>query len=209
MSKPHKKRHMRGLCLIVGGLILLSGCMTFNEAMLHKVGAFPAQPQAVLVEVRTGTLVQKLNGAGPAKGAFSGSLVLDSVADSMMARWKSKNVITDYAFSAELQQAPDYTLTLSGVRYEESSIKGSIYSGLTLMLYPSSAKLTYDLKLEMINNHTQQRYLVHAKNAATTWTQLFLFPALPFAWLGGKHMVEDMADYAYDELRRQGAFAGL
>ncbi|TAN46986.1 MAG: hypothetical protein EPN21_18800 [Methylococcaceae bacterium] len=196
------------LLAMAGGLFLV-GCMTINEAMLRKVSVFPEHRSVAVVEVRTGELRQQLNGEGQNKGAFSGSLVLDSVANSMMARWKSKNIIADYAFTSELKTTPDYTVTLSGVRREDSSIKGSIYSGLTLMLFPASAKLTYDLKLEFVNQHTQRRYLVKVKNAATTWTQLLLLPAAPFAWLGGKHMVEDMADYAYDELRLQGAFAGL
>ena len=74
------------------------------------------------------------------------------------------------------------------------------------MLLPSSSTLIYDLNLEFTNNHTQKHYTVKAKNAVTTWMQILLFPALPFSWIGSNNMLNDIADYSYDELRKQDAF---
>lgn len=187
-------------------LIALSGCVTVNEEMLRKVSISPPQKQTMTVEVKTGELIQKLNGEGQNRGVLSGTTVLNAVAKSMMIRWKNKDIISDYGSAGELKKEPDYTITLSGVRNEDGSIAGAVLSGLTLMLLPSSSTLTYDLNLEFINNHTQKHYNVKAKNAVTTWMQILLLPALPFSWIGSNNMLNDIADYSYDELSKQGAF---
>lgn len=187
-------------------LVVLSGCVTVNEEMLRKVSITPPQKQTMTVEVKTGELIQKLNGEGQNRGVLSGTTVLNAVAKSMMMHWKNKDIIGDYGFSGELKKEPDYTITLSGVRNEDGSMAGAVLSGLTLMLLPSSSTLTYDLNLEFINNHTQKHYTVKAKNAVTTWMQILLLPALPFSWIGSNNMLNDIADYSYDELRKQGAF---
>jgi hypothetical protein len=187
-------------------LIALSGCVTVNEEMLRKVSISPPQKQAMTVEVKTGELIQKLNGEGQNRGVLSGTTVLNAVAKSMMIRWKNKDIIADYGSAGELKKEPDYTIILSGVRNEDGSIAGAVLSGLTLMLLPSSSTLTYDLNVEFINNHTQKHYTVKAKNAVTTWMQILLLPALPFSWIGSNNMLNDIADYSYDELRKQGAF---
>ncbi len=127
----------------------------------------------------------------------------------MMIRWKNKDIIADYDFAGELKKLPDYTLTVSGERNEDSSIIGAVLCGLTLMLIPSSSTLTYDLNLEFVNNHTQKHFTVKAKNGVTTWMQILLLPALPVSWIGANNMINDVADYTYDELRKQGAFNDL
>jgi hypothetical protein len=192
--------------MVLGLLVLLTGCVTVNEEMLRKVSVSPPQKQIMIVEVKTGELIQKLNGEGQNRGVLSGTTVLNAVAKSMMMRWKNKDIIADYGFSGELKKEPDYTITLSGVRNEDGSIAGAVLSGLTLMLLPSSSTLTYDLNLEFINNHTQKHYTVKAKNAVTTWMQILLLPALPFSWIGSNNMLNDIADYSYDELCKQDAF---
>ena len=158
------------------------------------------------VEVKTGELIQKLNGEGQNRGVLSGTTVLNAIGKSMMMRWKNKDIIADYGFSGELKKEPDYTVTLSGVRNEDGSMIGAVLSGLTLMLIPSSSTLTYDLNLEFVNNHTHKHYTVKAKNAVTTWMQILLLPALPFSWIGSNNMINDIADYSYDDLSKQGAF---
>lgn len=191
----------------MGGLLLaLTGCVTVNEGMLRKVSISPPQQQQTTIEIKTGELIQKFNGEGQNRGVLSGTTVLNALGKSMMARWKNKDVIADYGFSDELKKEPDYTITLSGVRNEDGSIAGAVLSGLTLMLIPSSSTLTYDLNLDFVNNHTQKQYTVKAKNAVTTWIQILLLPALPFSWIGSNNMINDIADYSYDELRKQGAF---
>lgn len=187
-------------------LALLTGCMTINEGMLKKVSVTPPQNQTRIVEIKTGELVQQLNGKGDNRGVLSGTTVLNAVAKSMMIRWENKDIISDYGFPGDLKKEPDYTITLSGVRNEDGSIAGAVLSGLTLMLLPSSSTLTYDLNVDFVNHHTNKHYTVKAKNAVTTWMQLLLFPALPFSWIGSNNMLNDIADYSYDELRKQNAF---
>lgn len=192
--------------MVLGLLVFLTGCVTVNEEMLRKVSISPPQKQEMTVEVKTGELIQKLNGEGQNRGVLSGTTVLNAIGKSMMMHWKNKDIIADYGFSGELKKEPDYTVTLSGVRNEDGSIAGAVLSGLTLMLLPSSSTLTYDLNFDFVNNHTQKHYTIKAKNAVTTWMQILLLPALPFSWIGSNNMINDIADYSYDELRKQGAF---
>ncbi len=195
--------------IVLGILIFLTGCVTVNEEMLRKVIIAPPQNQSVIVEVKTGELIQKLNGIGQNMGVLSGKTVLNSLVESMMAHWVYEDLIEDYGSPGELEKEPDFTLTISGVRNEDGSIVGAVFSGLTLMIFPASATLTYDLDIDFVNNHTQKKYTVKAKNAVTTWIQILLFPALPFAWIGGNNMINDTADYVYHDLDRQGAFTGV
>ena len=187
-------------------VVALTGCVSVNEGMLRQVSISPPQNHAMIVEVKTGELIQKLNGEGQNRGVLSGTTVLNALGKSMMMRWKNKDIIADYGFSGDLEKEPDYTVTLSGVKNEDGSMFGAVLSGLTLMLIPSSATLTYDVNLEFINNHTKKHYTVKSKNAVTTWMQILLLPALPFSWIGSNNMINDIADYSYDELRKQGAF---
>lgn len=189
--------------------VFLTGCVTVNEEMLRKVSITPPQKKDMTVEVINGELIQKLNGEGQNRGVLSGTTVLNAVSTSIMSRWKSKDLISDYGTAGELKRDPDYTVTLSGVRNEDSSIAGAVFSGLTFMILPTTATLTYDLNVEFVNNHTKKHYTVKAKNAATTWMQILLLPALPFSWIGGNNALNDIADYSYDELRKQGAFSEL
>lgn len=186
---------------------LLSGCVSINEEMLRKVEVTPPQNNLPIIEVKTGELVQKFNGKGDNRGVLSGTTVLNAIGKSMMTRWQNQDLIDDYGFSGDLEQNPDYTLTLSGVRNEDGSIAGAVLTGISLFLIPTSSTLTYDLNIEVTNNHTQEKHAVKAKNAVTTWMQLLLFPAVPFSWIGSNNMINDIADYSYEELRKQGAFS--
>ena len=93
--------------MVLGLLVILTGCVTVNEEMLRKVSISPPQKQTMTVEVKTGELVQKLNGEGQNRGVLSGTTVLNAVAKSMMVRWKNKDIIADYGFSGELKKEPD------------------------------------------------------------------------------------------------------
>lgn len=186
--------------------ITLSGCITINEEMLRKTVVTPPQKQTSTVELKTGELIQQLNGEGQNRGVLSSTTVLNAFGKSMMMRWKNKDVISDYGTPGELSVDPDYTVTISGLKNEDGSMLGAVLCGLTLMIIPSAATLTYDLNIELINNHTKKHYIVKAKNAVTTWMQILLLPALPFSWIGSNNMINDIADYSYGELYKQGAF---
>jgi hypothetical protein len=180
--------------------------MTVNEGMLRKANIVTPQNNKVSIEVKTGTLIQKLNGTGRNEGLLSGTTVLNALNTSIMTRWKSKDLIADYGSTNDFKNKPDYTLTVSGEKNEDGSMTGAVLSGLTFMLIPATATVTYDLNFDFVNNHTNQHYSVTAKNAVTTWMQILLLPALPFSWIGSHNMLNDIADYTYDELQKQGAF---
>ncbi len=205
MNKSFKQKTTCRLVLLLP-LILLVGCVSVNEGMLRTVAIVPPQNKNKLIEIKSGELVQQLNGEGQNRGVLSGTTVLNAIGKSMMARWKNKDIVADYGFAGDLKKDPDYTVTVSGIRNEDGSMIGAVLTGLTLMLIPSTATLTYDLNIEFVNNHTHKHYTVKAKNAVTTWMQILLMPALPFSWIGSNNMINDIADYSYEELRKQGAF---
>lgn len=187
-------------------LSALTGCVTINEELIRTPEPTLATRHKPTIETKTGQLIQTLNGHGDNAGVLSGTTVLDALAKGMMARWEDRELISDYGKPGKLDQAPDYTITLSGKRDEDSSIAGAILSGLSLMILPTSATLTYDIDVEMTNHKTKKTYITHVKNAVTTWMNILLFPALPLSWLGSHHAINDMADYTYNDFKAQGAF---
>lgn len=193
------------LLIISMVFMCLAGCVTVNEQMLRKVIIQTPEKKIASVEIRAGELIQKFNGEGNG-GLLSNKSVLNAVAKSVMIRWKDNNIIENYGFSGELGGPPDYTLTFSGVRNEDGSIAGSILSGLTMMIIPSSSTITYDLNLELVNNSTKKAYNVKATNGSTLWIQILLLPALPFSMIGAMDSLRDIADYSYVEFSNQGAF---
>lgn len=193
--------------IVVSLVFVLVGCVTINEEMLRKVDIAPLQKPTAIVELKSGTLIQKFNGEGTNSGPLSGTTVINAAGKSMMARWMMKDIISDYDSPGALKKEPDYTVILSGERNEEGSILGAILCGATFFLIPTASTLSYDLNVEFINNHTKKHYNVKAKNAVTTWMQLFLLPIFPFAGIGAHNMLNDIADYSYDELLKQDAFS--
>lgn len=193
--------------IIISISFVLQGCVTVNRQMLGKVDVYPpAQKAAAIVEIKTGDFVQTLNGGKPDKDALPGPVALKGIARSMMTSWKRSNIIAGYYFEGSSRSTPDYTIILSGSSNKESSTLRNILCGLTLMLIPASTTMTYDLNIELINNHSKKHYQIEAVNSFTEYRQLFLLPAVLFSSQGSREMMQDIADYTYDEFRKQGAF---
>lgn len=192
--------------LILLSVIVISGCVTLNEEMLRKVNVIPPKVQTGLVELKAGEIVQQLNGEGQNRGILSNTTIAEAMGKGILSRWESENIIADYAVPGALKRDPEYTMTISGTKNEDGSIIGAVFTGLSLYLIPSSQTLTYDLNIEFVNNQSKKHYNVKAKNAMTSWQQILLLPAIPFSWIGSHHMIQDTADYIYEELRKQGAF---
>lgn len=188
--------------------ISATGCVTVNESMLPKSPLPAPVANAPVIETHTGTLVQTLNGSGENRGVLSGETVVSSMTTAICNRWKRHDLISDYDSPGDLDRPADYSLTVSGKRNEDSSIAGAILSGLLLMIPPTSSTLTYDLQFDLTNKRTGQAYHTAAKNAVTSYMEILLLPALPFSWMGSMHMQDDIADYVYNEFRKQGAFTG-
>jgi hypothetical protein len=123
----------------------------------------------------------------------------------MMNRWKKKGLIAHFGVAGKLDKKPDFTLIVSRVRDEEGSILGAVLCGITLYIIPTSSTLIYDLDVQLVNNKTQQHYFVKVKNGVTAWMEIIFLPFFAVSWIGSHNMMVDMADYAYDELRQQGA----
>jgi len=200
-----KGERMKRIMLVLLAIVMLGGCMTFNEKMLRKVDIPKQQNPEVIVEIQKGDFVQTLNG-NPLRRDTSTRAVLDEVVDTMMNRWKDKGLIADFGPAEKLTKKPDFTLFIRGARHEEGSEFLAILCGATLDIIPASSKLIYELDVILVNNKTQRHYLVKVKNGATMWMQIIFLPLFPIYKKGIHDMMMDMADYAYDELRQQGAF---
>lgn len=187
-------------------LAALSGCMSVNDKLVRKVGPVVPPKQPAIVEVQYGEFIQKLNDEGDHRGVFSNNAVLKEVSSRILGRWKSENIVSAFGPAGALPAAPTYTLTVSGFRNEDSSIPGAVFCGLTFFLLPTSSTLTYDLTFDLVNNSTGRHYKSHTKNSVTTYQQLFLLPATPFYLKAYNDAFNDIADYVYDDLRKQGAF---
>jgi len=199
---------MKKLFLIIIFIsFVLQGCMTVNRQMLGKVDVEPpTQKAAAIVEVKAGDFVQTLNGGKPDKDALPGPVALRGIARTILTSWKRSNIIAGYYFEGSTRSIPDYTIIISGSSNKESSTLRNVLCGLTLMLIPASTTMTYDLNIELINNHSRKHYHVKAGNSVTEYRQLFLLPAVLFYSQGGQEMLQDIADYTYDEFKKQGTF---
>jgi hypothetical protein len=196
---------MKTIMLVLLAMVMLGGCMTFNEAMLPKVDIPKQQNPEVILEIQKGNFVQTLNGA-PLRQDTSERAALNEVVEKMMNRWKERGLIADFGPAEKLNKKPDFTLIVSGARHEEGSEFLAILCGTTLDIIPASSKLTYELDLILVNHKIQRHYLVKVKNGVTMWMQLIFLPLFPIYKTGINNMMIDMADYAYDELKKQGAF---
>ncbi len=183
----------------------VGGCMTFNEAMLRPAPISPPA-RAVAVEVRVGDFAQTRNGEGKNEGLTSNATLANQLNKLIMRRWESKGVVSQYGAPGDLKVQADYAFTLSGRRDEDSSFMGAFFSGLTLMLIPSTSSLTFDLQGDLEDLRTGRHYQAKAKNATTTVMELLFLPALPVFWLGSQHTHEDIADALYGQFQAQGAF---
>ncbi len=191
------------LCLLP--LFLLAGCMSFNNAEVPVVKNTPPQYKP-LIEMKVGNFTQKLNGDGDSRGVISNNSMANNTLEGILARWKSNGLIDDYDPIGKLSKKPDYTLTVNGYRNEDMSWFGSIFTGLTFFLIPSSATMKYDLHLQLQNNKDNKIYSVDVKDSFTIWQHIIFLPAFPIFMVGTMNMFSDLSMYSYSEFEKQGAF---
>lgn len=125
-----------------------------------------------------------------------------------MNRWVRHGLISGYGRAEELTTPPRYTLTISGSQNDQSSTLVSLLHGITLQLSPDSTETTYNLIFQFEDHLTHRQYTVRAKSAYILYEELLLFPMVPAYRSGANGAINDIADYLYEELRKQGAFAG-
>jgi len=189
-------------------LMLIAGCMSFNNAEVLVVKNIPPKYKPV-VEMKVGDFTQKLNGEGAARGVASNNSIANNALINILSRWKSKGLIADYDPIGKLNKKPDYTLTVNGYRNEDMSWMGSIFTGLTLYLIPSSSTLQYNLNLQLQNNKDNKTYNIDVKDSFTMWQHIIFLPAFPIFMVGTANMFSDLSMYSYSEFEKQGAFKEL
>jgi hypothetical protein len=189
-------------------LMVLTGCMTVNQKVLPQGTVLIPPKTPAVVEVKYGQYLSTSNGAVTVDCETSPYYAVSNLTNQLMNRWVRHGLISDYGRAEELTTPPRYTLTVSGSQNDQSSTLVSLLHGLTMQLAPDSTKTTYNVIFQFEDHLTHRQYTVRAKSAYVLWEELFLFPMVPVYQSGANSAVDDIADYLYEELRKQGAFAG-
>jgi len=192
---------------LAAGLLLLvvsgTGCITIAGGGLPVIQ--PAAPGVRgTIEETVGDFSFTLEGGKMVTSNKAGRLLNGEI----LARWKNKGYIAEHTYveSSRFTGKADYDLTLSGSQYGESSIAMQILSGLTLFLIPYSVDTRFDVQYTLENVKTGAKYSASVEDSYATWSELFLFLALPVATHGASKTWDGMADHLYEQLRAQGAF---
>lgn len=192
--------------LILSIILQLLGCATFNDKLIHAPDISQSTKTSSIIEYKVDKFTQTHNGEGTNRGILSNQSIGEKEIDLILNRWKRNNLIKDYDKPGDLTTTPNYTLTINGIRNEDSSIIGAVFTGLTLYLIPSSATLTTNATFDLLNHKTNKHYQVPVKYSFTTTQWLLFFPAIPFNGIGVLNAHDDAADYLYVEFDKQGAF---
>lgn len=196
-------RRVRALalaCLLVG---LSTGCISFNARDVEH-----SQPPLFerrvddppSVELVIGDWVRTLDGEIREEDASERG---GRLARQMVSRWASQGVVRRHRGDGE----PDYTLRVDGEYRGAGSPTLTLFSALTLFVFPFRSTNTYDLELVLEKHATGQVYDLKASNGWILWSGLVLVPVSPFGVLGAIHSRELLFDHVYDAFEEQRAWA--
>lgn len=196
--------NMKNLLLL--GMVLLTGCMSFNNAEVPVVkNEIPVTKP--VIEMKTGKFTQKFNGEGASRGVTSNKTVAYAMIEGILDEWYDNDLIRDYEVIGKLKDKPDYTLTINGFRNEESSIFGSIMTGLTFYIIPSAITMTWELEFVLKDNMSLKEYKTNVTDSFTIWQSIIFLPVFPLFPVGLWNMQEDMGNYIFSKFKDQGAFS--
>ena len=184
-------------------VFLLSGCMTFSGDKLAEIEAIIPM-ESPIIEESVGDYTFHLDG---------GALVSDNKAgrvinNALLENWKDNDYISDFTYVKTSKFTGDakYNLTLSGHQEGESSVFMQVISGLTLFIIPHSITTSYDLVYDLENVKTGQKYTTKVSDEVKTVNWLLFLPAFPFSFVGAINTYERLAEHAYQNFVKQGAF---
>ena len=177
--------------------------MTFSGDKLADIE--PIMPEtSPFIEQSVGNFTFHLDG---------GALVTDNKAgrilnDAVLKNWKNNNYISDsiYVKKEKFTRNSQYHLTLKGHQEGKSSVFMQVISGLTLFIIPHSIDTSYDLTYELIEVKTGKKYQTRISEDMTTTNWLLFFPAIPFSMVGAANTYDRIAEHAYQNFVKQGAF---
>lgn len=195
-------------CLLLLVLFSSSGCMTFNGAELPRRELPKNAERRPLVSTEVGKITLLFNGKSGLKPPMSAKGIGNRALTAVLTRWKGRKLISDYDPPGKLDGEADYHLEISGTQDELGSIFGSIVTGATLFLFPSSSTLDWKWKFDLTNLSTDEVYSVETKNSVTQWMHLIFLPALPFSFVGTFNADSSLSAFVYSEFQDQGAWTG-
>ena len=125
-----------------------------------------------------------------------------------MTAWKKRGYISDEQFLDDepFSGTADYNLTLTGSLRGDTSFGMQVLNAVTLLLVPYTVTQHYDLHYVLEDTKSGKSYGASVQRSDTTWVELFLLLALPFAQHGHYATVREMGDDLFDQFYRQGAF---
>ncbi|TXL18548.1 hypothetical protein BMR06_13520 [Methylococcaceae bacterium HT5] len=186
-------------------LTSLSGCMTFSGDKLAEIESItPAS--SPLIEESIGDFTMHLDGGAMVTHNKAGRIINDAVLEV----WKKNNYISDFTYvpKQEFTGNAEYNLTLKGHQEGKSSVAMQFFSGLTLFLLPYNVNTTYDLIYELEEVETGKKYTTHVAEDMRSIQWLLFFPAFPFSFIGADNTYDRLAEHAYQDFVKKGAFSG-
>lgn len=196
---------MRLRCLTMSAIVALSGCVTVAGNGLHDVEQRSA-PEVPHVEQTVGNYSFHLDGGKMITSNKAGRILNDEI----LGRWKKWHYITDHVYvpSSKFTGTSEYEVTLSGTQTGDSSIFLQIVSGLTLCVLPYYVDTRLHVAYDLHNRRTGATYHAEVDDSYNTVISLLLLPASPFAQGGRSKTLDRIAGNLYEQLAKQGAFAG-
>ncbi|TXK93120.1 hypothetical protein BMR11_17455 [Methylococcaceae bacterium CS5] len=77
-----------------------------------------------------------------------------------------------------------------------------------MFLLPYNVNTTYDLIYELEEVGTGKKYTTHVEEDMRFINWLLFFPAFPFSFIGSADTFDRLAEHAYQDFVKKGAFSG-
>jgi hypothetical protein len=180
--------------------------MTFNGAELPQRNLPDHESIRPLISTEVGDIKLLFNGQDSLKPPMSAHGIGDRALTAVLVRWKGAMLIEDYDPPGKLDRAADYSLRISGTQNEQGSLLGSIVTGATLFLLPSSSTLQWDWTFHLTNLKSKEEFDVSTRNTVTLWMHLAFLPVFFLEPVGQINADASLSHYVYDEFKRQGAW---
>ncbi len=202
---------MRRRCLPLRGLmsllplLLASGCVfTVAGSKPPPISAPPAPAVPPRVEHTVGDFAFTLEGGKVVTSEHVGKMLSSQI----MTAWGERGYIAGSHFvdNGNFSRTADYTLTLTGSQYGDSSLFMQFLCGLTMFVIPYTVEQNYDLQYVLEDVRSGTTYSASVQGDDSAWVQLFLLFALPVANNGHQETIGRIADHLYEQFRAQGAF---
>ncbi len=189
--------------LFVAVLLCSPGCLSFSGDKLEWIDPPPAK-RAVTIEVGFGDFLYQVDGGSIYNSAYVARKLNEDILDC----WADCGYVTGFRQRGRspFKGNADFTLTLTGAVYGESSVLLDVLSTMTLTIIPTAILHEGYLTYELVNTETGE---VFAATVEEDMTRTFWLPFIlgaPFQDFGQAHAIDKAALHLYKKFADQGAF---